>query len=111
VTATAAPEIGRLAFRRTWRHYQALALEAFENDRSDGRPRTHIVAPPGSGKTLLGMEIVRRLGSRALVLVPNTAVQAQWVRAAAEFGAAAEVAAADRAKSWACSLGTRQATV
>ena len=37
---------------------------------------------PGSGKTLLGMEIVRRLGAPALVLVPNSAVQAQWLRAA-----------------------------
>ena len=48
------------------------------------RRRTHILAPPGSGKTLLGMEIVRRLGARALVLVPNTAVQEQWIRAAAQ---------------------------
>jgi len=86
VTATVAPEIGALAFDGTWRRYQALALDAFEDDRRHRRRRTHIVAPPGSGKTLLGMEIVRRLGTRALVLVPNTAVQEQWVRAAGRFG-------------------------
>lgn len=102
VTATAAPEIGGLAFGGTWRHYQVLALDAFEDDRRHGRRRTHIVAPPGSGKTLLGVEIVRRLGARALVLVPNTAVQEQWVRAAARFGAPAGLAAADPSSPIAC---------
>ena len=33
-----------------------------------GRWRTHIVAPPGSGKTLLGLEIVRRLDRQLLTL-------------------------------------------
>jgi superfamily II DNA or RNA helicase len=102
VTATAAPEIGALAFDGTWRRYQALALDAFEDDRRHRRRRTHIVAPPGSGKTLLGMEIVRRLGTRALVLVPNTAVQEQWVRAAGRFGAAPGLAAADPSAPIAC---------
>jgi superfamily II DNA or RNA helicase len=102
VTTTAEPEIARLAFSGTWRHYQALALEAFENDRRSGHRRTHIVAPPGSGKTLLGMEIVRRLGARALVLVPNTAVQEQWLRAAGKFGAAGNLAAADPSAPVAC---------
>jgi superfamily II DNA or RNA helicase len=102
VTLTAAPEIGGLSFAGTWRHYQTLALDAFETDRRHRRRRTHIVAPPGSGKTLLGMEIVRRLGARALVLVPNTAVQEQWLHAAARFGAAAGLAAADPAAPIAC---------
>jgi len=65
-----------LAFPGRWRRYQELALEAFERDRAAGRRSTHLVAPPGSGKTLLGMEIVRRLGHRSLVLWPNSAVQA-----------------------------------
>jgi superfamily II DNA or RNA helicase len=47
-----------------------------------------VVAPPGSGKTLLGVEVIRRLGAPALVLAPNTAVQAQWPRAVARFGGA-----------------------
>ena len=87
--------ISDLAFVGTWRRYQALALEAFEADRQRGERRTHILAPPGSGKTLLGMELLRRLGTRALVLVPNTAVQAQWLRTAGQFGAAPGIAAAD----------------
>ncbi len=94
--------LGSLAFRGTWRGYQQLALNAFEADRGRAQSHTHIVAPPGSGKTLLGMELIRRLGGRALVLVPNTAVQAQWLRTAATFGAAAGLAAADPAAAIAC---------
>jgi len=93
---------GRLAFRGVWRRYQQLALEAFEQDRARGRRRTHIVAPPGSGKTLLGMEIVRRLDAPALVLAPNSAVQGQWLRVPAEFGAEPGTAAANAEASVAC---------
>src|SRR5262245_64029566 len=95
-------ELGGLRFQGQWRRYQALALDAFEQDRRGGRRRTHVVAPPGSGKTLLGMEIVRRLGERALVLVPNTAVQAQWLRTASAFGASSGLAAADAGAAIAC---------
>ena len=69
-------------FRGTWRRYQTLALEAFERDRAGGHTSTHLVAPPGSGKTLLGFEILRRLGEPALVLAPNSAIQQQWTRPA-----------------------------
>ena len=34
--------------------------------------------PPGAGKTLVGLEVVRRLGNPAVVFVPNTAIQSQW---------------------------------
>ncbi len=76
-----------LRFHGTWRHYQDLALEAFERDRATGHRSTHLVAPPGSGKTLLGFEILRRLGRPALVLAPNSAIQQQWTAAGAAFGA------------------------
>ncbi len=76
-----------LRFDGTWRHYQVLALEAFERDRDAGSRSTHLVAPPGSGKTLLGFEILRRLGRPALVLAPNSAIQQQWSAAGAAFGA------------------------
>ncbi|MEQ8834508.1 MAG: DEAD/DEAH box helicase family protein [Miltoncostaeaceae bacterium] len=85
----AAPDDGlaALSFAGSWRPYQELALAAMERDLAASRHRTHIVAPPGSGKTLLGVEIVRRLGAPAVVLTPNSAVQAQWPAAAAMFGA------------------------
>jgi superfamily II DNA or RNA helicase len=91
-----------LAFQGRWRRYQDLALEAFERDRRAGRHSTHVLAPPGSGKTMLGMEIVRRLGMRALVLCPNSAVQAQWLRTAHLFGASDGIAAADPSAPIAC---------
>ena len=91
-----------LAFRGRWRRYQELALEAFERDRLEGRRSTHLLAPPGSGKTVLGMEIVRRLGARSLVLCPNSAVQAQWLRTAELFGAGDGVAGPDPDAQIAC---------
>ena len=92
MTATALPGLfDELCFGGDWRRYQQAAIAAFERDRADGRRRTHIVAPPGSGKTLLGVELVRRIGRRALVLTPNSAVQMQWPRAIRQFGSPADV--------------------
>ncbi|HJW59766.1 MAG TPA: DEAD/DEAH box helicase family protein, partial [Actinomycetota bacterium] len=96
------PSLRLPAFPGRWRRYQELALEAFERDRGCGRRSTHLVAPPGSGKTLLGMEIVRRLGHRSLVLCPNSAVQAQWLQTAARFGAGPGLAAPDPDAPIAC---------
>ncbi|HEX5782848.1 MAG TPA: DEAD/DEAH box helicase family protein, partial [Solirubrobacteraceae bacterium] len=81
-----------LSFGGEWRRYQRAAIEAFERDRAAGRRLTHIVAPPGSGKTLLGVELVRRIGRRALVLTPNSAVQMQWPRSVRKFGSPSDVA-------------------
>jgi superfamily II DNA or RNA helicase len=93
VTATALPGLfDDLSFGGDWRRYQKAAIAAFERDRAEGRRRTHIVAPPGSGKTLVGVELVRRIGRRALVLTPNSAVQMQWPRSVRKFGSAADVA-------------------
>ncbi|HVL96849.1 MAG TPA: DEAD/DEAH box helicase family protein, partial [Solirubrobacteraceae bacterium] len=52
--------------------------DRFEADGAARRRHTHIVAPPGSGKTIMGLEIARRIGQPALVLCPTTAFQAQW---------------------------------
>jgi superfamily II DNA or RNA helicase len=92
VTATALPGLfDDLSFGGEWRRYQKAAITAFERDRANGRRRTHIVAPPGSGKTLVGVELVRRIGRRALVLTPNSAVQMQWPRTIRKFGSPADV--------------------
>jgi superfamily II DNA or RNA helicase len=47
-----------MVFRKTWRAYQSRIL-----DRLDGylqNKRIHLVAAPGSGKTVLGLEVIRR---------------------------------------------------
>ena len=95
-------ELAALRFRGDWRRYQSLALDAFERDREAGLLSTHLVAPPGSGKTLLGFEILRRLGSPALVLAPNSAIQAQWTRTGEAFGAPAGTVAAAPGAPVAC---------
>ncbi len=93
----------QLQFYGEWRPYQRAALAAFEKDRHNGRLRTHIVAPPGSGKTLLGVELIRRVGKRALVLAPNQGIQQQWPRAVGSFtDEPAAIAGADPLKPIAC---------
>ncbi|MGE5137185.1 MAG: DEAD/DEAH box helicase family protein [Gemmatimonadota bacterium] len=62
------------------RPHQERALAAFERDRAAGDRATYLVVPPGGGKTLIGLEVLRRLGRPAVVLCPNTAIQAQWIQ-------------------------------
>jgi superfamily II DNA or RNA helicase len=73
-------------FTGEWRRYQELCLDAFEADRAASRHQTLLVAPPGSGKTLIGLEIVRRVGRPAVVLCPTQTIQRQWLERQAMFG-------------------------
>jgi superfamily II DNA or RNA helicase len=66
----------RMSFGGTWRDYQARVLDEIESHFGDRR--LHVVAAPGAGKTVLGLEIVRRLGRPAVVLAPTTAIRDQW---------------------------------
>lgn len=70
-------------FRGTWRPYQGRVLNELAAHLSDGR--VHLVAPPGSGKTLLGLEVVVRLGRPALVLAPTLALRDQWLQRFADL--------------------------
>lgn len=77
------PEAAPLAswrFDGVLRHYQADVLDRVDVDGGDP---LHIVAPPGSGKTLLGLLLAARRGRRTLVLAPTLTIRAQWMRAAA----------------------------
>lgn len=71
-----------LSFKGTWRDYQARVLENSMKYLEDGR--VHIVAAPGSGKTTLGIELIKRLGKPALVLTPSITIREQWVDRIAE---------------------------
>ncbi|MEV7692024.1 DEAD/DEAH box helicase family protein [Microbacterium sp. NPDC089189] len=68
------------SFDGVLRHYQADVLDRVD---VDGGEPLHIVAPPGSGKTLLGLLLAARRGRRTLVLAPTLTIRAQWMRAAA----------------------------
>ncbi|MGL3819368.1 DEAD/DEAH box helicase family protein [Sphingopyxis sp. R3-92] len=57
-----------MQFTGGWRGYQARVLDEMESHFGDRR--LHVVAAPGAGKTVLGLEIIRRIGRPALVFLP-----------------------------------------
>jgi superfamily II DNA or RNA helicase len=75
-----------------WRPSQQhlLELAAGVADR-----RWHLCAPPGAGKTLIGLELARQVAAPTLVLVPTTAIRDQWRQSAARFGVDPVVATSD----------------
>ena len=70
-------------FRWPWRPYQQRVLDAAERHAADRR--IHIVAAPGAGKTVLGLEMVRRFGAPALVLSPTLTIRDQWLARLVDF--------------------------
>ena len=66
-----------LSFKGEWREYQKRILEKSETIMADGH--IHLVAAPGSGKTTLGIEFIRRNSNPALILVPTVTIRQQWV--------------------------------
>lgn len=68
---------GVLKFKGTWRSYQARVLENVGRYLADGK--IHIVAAPGSGKTTLGIELIRRMNGNVLILAPSITIREQWV--------------------------------
>jgi len=68
--------LDRMQFSGVWRDYQARVLHEMEDHLDDDR--LHVVAAPGAGKTVLGLEIVRKLGRPALVFAPSLAIRDQW---------------------------------
>lgn len=62
---------GILQFRGKWRDYQERVLLHAQQYLKDGK--IHIVAAPGSGKTTLGIELIRRLGA------PSITIRQQWL--------------------------------
>ena len=67
----------RAQFKSTWRSYQQRVLDEIDHHLSDNH--LHVVAPPGSGKTVLGLEIICRINRAALVLTPTLAIRDQWI--------------------------------
>ena len=66
-----------LSFKGQWRQYQKRILDKSDTYMSDGK--IHLVAAPGSGKTTLGIEFIRRFGNPSLILVPTVTIRQQWV--------------------------------
>ncbi|MCR5613391.1 DEAD/DEAH box helicase family protein, partial [Treponema sp.] len=65
-----------IKFKGVFRNYQQSVIDNSEKFLSDGR--INIVAAPGSGKTILGLELIRRLGFPCIILSPTTTIRHQW---------------------------------
>lgn len=63
-------------FNGTFRNYQQRVLDNSTEYLNDGK--IHIVAAPGSGKTVLGLELIVRLKEPCLILSPTTTIRNQW---------------------------------
>lgn len=74
--AGTAPDV---VWRRSQEHLLALAATVEDE-------RWHLCAPPGAGKTLIGLELARRVDRPTLVLAPTTAIRDQWRDQTAHFG-------------------------
>jgi DNA excision repair protein ERCC-3 len=61
------------------RPYQVEARRAFAGDGRPGSGFGVVVLPCGSGKTVLGMDIMRELGMCSLILTTNVAAVHQWI--------------------------------
>jgi superfamily II DNA or RNA helicase len=67
----------KVKFRKTWRTYQARVLSELGEYLNDNN--LHIIAAPGSGKTVLGLEVVLRLNKATLILSPTLTIRDQWL--------------------------------
>ena len=72
-------DFGAIHFSGKLRPSQVAAVSVIEPQLDLEGKHLHIVAPPGSGKTVLGLYVWSDLVRKpTLVLSPNSAIQAQW---------------------------------
>lgn len=66
-----------IQFKYTWRKYQQRVLDELDEHLEDNH--LHVIAPPGSGKTILGLEVALRINKPTLILAPTLAIRNQWI--------------------------------
>mgnify|MGYP002348238194 CR=1 FL=1 len=64
-------------FKFSWRKYQKELLDELHIHLKNNH--FHIIAPPGSGKTILGLEVMRRVGKPTLIFAPTISIKNQWI--------------------------------
>ncbi len=64
-------------FKGKWRPYQKRVLNELKGHLFD--KKLHVVAAPGSGKTILGLEAIKRIGKKAMILAPTITIREQWI--------------------------------
>ena len=65
-----------LQFQGKWRSYQQAILDDLDTHIED--EKLHVVAAPGAGKTILGLEVIRRIGKPCLIFAPTITIKNQW---------------------------------
>ena len=65
-----------LSFNGIWRSYQQRVLDELDIHLND--KKLNVVAAPGAGKTILGIEAIKRLNKPALILTPTITIKKQW---------------------------------
>ncbi len=76
----------RIRFSGKLRPNQRRAAATIKSQLARGERRLHIVAPPGSGKTVLGLYVwAEQVKAPAIVLSPTSAIQMQWLERASLF--------------------------
>lgn len=68
----------QVRFKFPWRKYQQRVLETLDTHLEDDH--LHVIAPPGSGKTVLGLEVMLRIGKPTLIMAPTLAIRDQWIQ-------------------------------
>lgn len=69
-------DFNNISFQGTFRDYQQKVLDNISKHIKDNK--IHIVAAPGSGKTILGLEIIKRLNSPTIIFSPTLTIRQQW---------------------------------
>ncbi|MBD3638646.1 MAG: DEAD/DEAH box helicase family protein [Crocinitomicaceae bacterium] len=67
-----------IKFKFDWRTYQQRVLLELEEHLEDNH--LHVIAPPGSGKTILGLEVMLRLNKPTVIFAPTVAIRNQWIQ-------------------------------
>ena len=73
---TNALDFNELRFRHNWRPYQKRVLDAIDLHLSDNR--LHVVAAPGAGKTVLGLEAFLNHQVQVIILDEAHHLRAEW---------------------------------
>lgn len=67
-----------IQFKYPWRTYQQRVLNELQGSLAD--KHLHVIAPPGSGKTVLGLEVALRINKPTLILAPTIVIRNQWIQ-------------------------------
>ena len=67
-----------IKFKYKWRSYQQRVLDELQHHLTD--KHLHVIAPPGSGKTVLGLQVALQLNKPTLILAPTISIRNQWIQ-------------------------------